>query len=108
MRNTGNTSLHSLTCQEAVDILQAHLERINSFGVRHLSIFGSVARNACGPESDVDIVVEFAHTTYAHFKGLKAYLEDILGRKVDLVTQPSVKGRFAEEIKGELVDVKTQ
>ena len=37
----------------------------------------SVARDACGPDSDIDILVEFAHTTYQHFKGLKAYLEEL-------------------------------
>ena len=108
MKNTENTQSKTLTCRQAVEILESHSRDINSFGVEHISLFGSVARGECGPQSDVDILVEFTHTTYNSFKEMKAYLEDIFNRKVDLVTLPSVKGRFEDQIKGELVDVKTK
>ncbi|MCQ2355946.1 MAG: nucleotidyltransferase family protein [Methanocorpusculum sp.] len=57
------------------------------FGIRTLAIFGSVARGEENPNSDVDILYEFrsGETTLAHLVGLGDFLEERLGRKVDLV-----------------------
>jgi uncharacterized protein len=45
---------------EAIAILKQHEQLLNRFGVKSLAIFGSVARNEAKPESDIDILVEFA------------------------------------------------
>ncbi|MCQ8893987.1 MAG: DUF86 domain-containing protein [Methanolinea sp.] len=57
------------------------------FGVRKIGIFGSLARGEDRPESDVDIEVEFetGMDTYQNFVGLAFFLEETLGRRVDLV-----------------------
>lgn len=57
------------------------------YGVKKVGIFGSLARGDMGPESDVDIEVEFepGMDTYANYIGLAIYLEELLGRRVDLV-----------------------
>ncbi|MBI2939097.1 MAG: metallopeptidase family protein, partial [Chloroflexi bacterium] len=55
------------------------------FGVKSLALFGSVARDEAGPESDVDVLVEFdGPPTFDQYIGLKLYLEDLLGAHVDL------------------------
>jgi len=57
------------------------------FGVKKIGIFGSLARGEDRPDSDVDIEVEFdtGMDTYSNYIGLAQYLEELLGRKVDLV-----------------------
>jgi hypothetical protein len=58
------------------------------FSVKKIGLFGSVARGEDRPESDVDIEVEFEQglDTYENYIGLSFYLDELLGRRVDLVT----------------------
>lgn len=57
------------------------------YGVKKIGLFGSVARGEERAESDVDIEVEFdsGMDTYANYIGLSLYLDELLGRRVDLV-----------------------
>lgn len=73
------------------------------FGVKSLELFGSVARDEARVTSDVDILVEFEETpTFDRYMGLKFYLEDLLGTKVDLVEKamlhPSIRSRVESEV----------
>ena len=62
------------------------------FGVCSLALFGSVARDEAGPESDVDVLVEFRETPgLTDYMRLKFWLEDLLGRRVDLVMKAALK-----------------
>jgi prevent-host-death family protein len=59
-------------------------------GVRHAAIFGSVARNEAGPDSDVDVLVEFgpgASIDLFGFAALRERLAAEFGRRVDLVSK---------------------
>jgi uncharacterized protein len=68
-------------------------ELINAFcqkhHIRYLALFGSVVRNDFGPESDIDVLVEFekGHTPGLDFFLMEAELSKLLGRKVDLQTR---------------------
>ncbi|OHB63759.1 MAG: hypothetical protein A2Y76_05980 [Planctomycetes bacterium RBG_13_60_9] len=95
------------TRQQVIETLQAHREQLAQFGVRGISLFGSIARESGGSQSDVDMVVEFSETTYRRFVALKSFLESILGKKVDLLTPAAVQGRLKEEIEKDHVDVPT-
>jgi predicted nucleotidyltransferase len=67
--------------------------------IRQLALFGSVLRDDFGPESDVDVLVEFepeARIGYARFFRLQDELTALLGREVDLFTPNSLKP-FARE-----------
>lgn len=68
--------------------LRGNRDKIRSYGVERLSIFGSFVTNNIKSDSDVDLLVEFdpAQKSYDNFIELSFYLEDILGRKVELVT----------------------
>lgn len=93
---------------EALRVLSEHREELRRFGVRRLAVFGSVARDEAGPRSDVDVLVEFdpeAHVGLFEFVRLKDYLEEVLGREVDLGTFRSLKRRMRERVLGEAVDV---
>jgi len=72
------------------------------FGVRALSVFGSVARGEASETSDLDILVDFTGpATFDGFMGLKLFLEDSLGVKVDLVTRAALKPGLRARIEAE-------
>lgn len=70
--------------EEAIATLRGHLPTIRrDFGVRRFAVFGSTARGDATENSDLDLLVEYEHEpTFPSFMGLKAFLEDQLGRKV--------------------------
>lgn len=70
----------------------------SSYGVRRIGIFGSCLRGDDAPGSDVDVLVEFDHKTFDNYMGLKFFLEERLGRKVDLVVVESIKPALREDI----------
>jgi len=78
-------------------------DKIAEFCRRHhiksLSFFGSVLRGDFGPESDVDVLVEFeeGHTPGLEFFEMERELSGVLGRKVDLNTP----GFLCEEVRAE-------
>jgi predicted nucleotidyltransferase len=77
--------------EEILQILAAHRKEFERFGVRSLALFGSVARDEAGLESDVDVLVEFeGPATFDRYVELGRYLEDLLARRVDLVTRRSL------------------
>jgi uncharacterized protein len=61
-------------------------------GVRQLGLFGSFARGEQRPDSDVDLLVEFApgQKTFDNFMRLALFLEDLFHRRVELVTPESM------------------
>jgi len=61
-------------------ILSANGEKITSYGVKNLSLFGSFASNQPKPESDVDLLVDFVpeKKTYDNFIELSFFIEDLL------------------------------
>ncbi len=66
--------------------------------VRRLALFGSVLRDDFGPDSDVDVLVEFVPGTRAglRFFGMEQELSRILGRKVDLTTPGFLSRHFRD------------
>jgi predicted nucleotidyltransferase len=71
--------------------------------VRKLALFGSVLRDDFGPESDVDVLVEFepGHIPGLAFFGMQAELSEILGRRVDLNTAGFLSPRFCDDVLAE-------
>ena len=89
-----------------LSLLRQHEKGIKErFGVARIGIFGSYARGEEKPESDVDVLVEFrkGEKTFDHYMGLKFFLEDLFGRKVDLVMKEAIKPRLREPILSEVV-----
>ena len=87
-------------------ILRAHRADLKRFGVKSLALFGSVARDEAGPESDLDLVLEFdGPGTFDRYMGLKLFLEDLLGSRVDLVMRKALKARLHSSVEREAVRV---
>lgn len=92
---------------QVLAILRAHLPvLVREFDVRSLALFGSVARDAASADSDVDILVTFeGPATSARYFGLQFYLEDLLGRPVDLVTDKAIHPQLRPYVGAEAVYV---
>ena len=68
-------------------------------GAQNVRIFGSVARGEAGPESDVDFLVDAGpDRTFFFPGGLLADLEELLGRKVDVVTEDALHWYIRERV----------
>ena len=69
--------------------------------IRRLALFGSVLRYDFGPQSDVDVLVEFEagfHIDLIGLAGLEIELSEILGRKADLRTPQDLSRYFRDKV----------
>ena len=72
--------------------LATHRGEIEAFGVKSLRLFGSVARGEAAADSDVDLLVSFRKTpTFSGYMKLRIFLEDLLGTRVDLITESGLR-----------------
>lgn len=89
---------------EKLKNLKPHL--FSEMGITRLRVFGSVGRGLSGPESDVDLLVEFEKTpSLLKLSGYKNRLEDHLGKRVDLITLPALHPALKDRILREAQDV---
>lgn len=93
---------------ELEGLIQAKREEILAatakHGARNVRIFGSVARRQAGPDSDVDLLVDVGPNRTPFFPGgLLADLEEILGRRVDVVTENGLHWYIRERVLKEAV-----
>ena len=94
--------------REHVLELLAHSKPILAarYGVIELALFGSTARDAARPDSDIDILVSFdGPATSECYFGAQFFLEDLLGRPVDLVTTKALRPELRPFIEKEAVHV---
>lgn len=72
--------------------IRQHDDFLIAHGVRRIGLFGSHAREEAREESDIDLIVEFdaGKKNYDNFIELCFFLEELLGRKVDLLTPESI------------------
>jgi uncharacterized protein len=91
---------------DVLRILAEHRQQLRDMGAARLSVFGSVARNEAGDDSDVDILVEFtpgARIGMFEFLALQETLSGLLGHDVDLATPASLHPRLRAAILREAV-----
>jgi len=83
--------------------MDSNRARLTALGVIELALFGSYARGDAGPQSDVDFIVELSDKSFDRYMDLKDLLEELLGRKIDLVLKSAIKTRLRERILSEAV-----
>ena len=85
-------------------LLKRNQARIRAFGVKRIGLFGSFAREEQGPDSDLDLLVEFSpgHKTFDNFMHLSFFLNDLFQRRVELVTQESLSPYIGPHIASEV------
>jgi hypothetical protein len=80
------------TKEQVLTILKEHQAELSRLGVKRCGLFGSLVRNEARDQSDIDILVEFEpdRKTFDNFMQLAFFLEELFGRRVDLVTTESL------------------
>lgn len=74
--------------------------------IKRAGIFGSIAKGNSNPESDIDLLVELTNKiSLLEFVSLKYELEDLLGRRVDLVEYQAIKPRLKNQIMSEEIRI---
>lgn len=83
-----------------ISLLKANSQKLKSYGVLNLSIFGSFVTGEFNAESDVDFLIDFVpdQKNYDNFMELSFFLEDLLGRKVEMVTPQSLSKYIGSHI----------
>ena len=97
----------AVSSNETLAVLRAHkTELAEQFGVADLALFGSAARDEALPNSDIDILVRFdGPANSKRYFGVQFYLEDLLGRPVDLVTDKALRPELRPYIEAEAIRV---
>jgi predicted nucleotidyltransferase len=91
-----------------VDLVKAKREQIFRLARRHgvtgIRVFGSMARGDAGPQSDVDLLIEVGAEPSPWFPGgLVAELEELLGRRVQVVTERGLDELLRDQVLKEAV-----
>lgn len=91
--------MEMLTRDRIVHLLQREMPFLQTeYGVSRVGLFGSFAREDAGPTSDVDLVIEFQRPIGLRFMELIEYLEQIIGRKVEVLTPAGLQGIRIKQI----------
>jgi uncharacterized protein len=92
--------------EQVIATLRAHERELKEAGVVRVHVFGSVARGDADEASDVDLLAQFDDAKPISLIGLvhiENRLSDLLGRKVDLVQERSLKARIRANVEREAV-----
>lgn len=97
----------ALNKEQVVERLRSIREPILALGVRRVALFGSFVREEPRPDSDVDVLVEFdpERKSFDTFMALADLLEDVLQRRVELVTTEALSPFIGPHILHEAEDV---
>jgi len=97
------------TFEQIKSTLAEHKEELRQkYKIKEIGIFGSYVRGEQKKQSDIDILVEFEETadlSLLDFIGIENYLSDVLGIKVDLVENHTLKPRIGKHVLEEVVNI---
>jgi predicted nucleotidyltransferase len=95
-----------MTREQVLTTLRAHEQQLRDAGIEGLALFGSTARGDQRPDSDVDLLASFDATrrlSVLDVVGLQLRIADLLGVKVDLTEEGSLKPRIQKRVQAEVV-----
>ena len=96
-------NIQGLNKEQILKIFQQHKDKLKNHYVRKIGLFGSTLRGNNTEDSDVDLIVEFEEgkKDYNNFIELCFFLEDLLQKKVELLTidalSPYMKSKILKE-----------
>jgi hypothetical protein len=78
---------------DAIAIIRSNRKALEEAGVAHAYLFGSVARDEAGPDSDIDVMIDVAYEPFTIFKimNVQITLEDLFHRRVDVVVRDDAR-----------------
>ena len=91
---------------QVIATLREHEPELKASGIVRLSLFGSTARGDHGPDSDIDLLVAFDDTrriSLLDIAGMEIDLSEMLGCKVDLIEEGTLKPRAQRSVEAEAV-----
>src|SRR5256885_1458216 len=90
-----------------LESIRLHNREIRSYGVRSMGLFGSFVKNAANEKSDIDLLVDFEpdQKTFDNFMELSFFLQQLFGRKVEMVTPRSLNKFIGPHILNEVENV---
>lgn len=93
--------------EDILSALRTHKQTLGErFDVAALALFGSFARDEATDRSDVDILVRFkGPATAKSYFGVQFYIEDLLGRRVDLATEKALRPKLRPYVEREALIV---
>jgi uncharacterized protein len=89
------------TADQVIATLREHEAELRAAGIRHVDLFGSVARNEAGPDSDIDLLVDLdpaARIGLIRLAALERRLRELLGRPVELQPEPVEQPRLRANV----------
>ena len=89
---------------QIIDLLKQNSSELEKFGVNRIGVFGSFVTGKQSAHSDIDLIVEFnkGQKNFRNFIGTANFTEDLLGRKVDLLTPQSLSPYIASRIEKDI------
>jgi hypothetical protein len=99
-----NEGIDMSTKDRILKTIQDNNDRIKSYGVKRVGIFGSFARSSQNKKSDIDVLIEFekGKKAFDSYMELKFFLEELFNRKIDLVIRealkPAIRDRVLDEV----------
>ncbi len=97
-----NSIIHAK--EDILSLITSHSDVIKDYGVSTLGLFGSFVKNSFTEDSDIDLLVTFTpgRKSFDNFMDLAFFLEDLLKRKVELITPESLTGQIRLQILSEV------
>jgi len=91
-----------LTKHEILDAIRKHRDILLKYKVREIGLFGSFVRGEQEDRSDIDLIVDFEEPSIENFIGLSSFLENLFGKKVEILTPAGVESIRINHIKEEI------
>lgn len=96
-----------LTKDEILDVIRKQRNILAKYRVREIGLFGSFVRGEQEDRSDIDLIVDFEDPSLENFMGLSSFLENLFGKKVEILTPVGIDSiridYIREEIKKSIV-----
>ncbi|HBQ28220.1 MAG TPA: hypothetical protein DD719_02155 [Desulfotomaculum sp.] len=85
------------------EVFEKIIQALKNQGARKIAIFGSYVRGEEKPESDIDVIVEFSgRKSLLELVRIERELSEVLGIKVDLLTEKSISPYLIDTIRKEM------
>jgi len=91
-----------LTKEEIFGALRKHGDILLKYKVKEIGLFGSFVRGEQGEKSDIDFFADFEEPSIENFMGLSFFLENLFGKKVEILTPAGVESIRINHVKEEI------
>ena len=91
-----------LTKEEIFDALRKHRDILLRYKVKEIGLFGSIVKGQQSEKSDIDFFANFEEPSIENFMGLTSFLENLFGKKVEILTPAGIESIRINHVKEEI------